>query len=306
MHDLLQKAAIQAQTVLADCRLCSRACGVDRRHSVAGAFCRLDSRAWIYKELLSVGEEAVLNPTWLVDVGGCSIRCLYCSEWPQVVQPHSGSAVELDPTWFAARMAQRRAQGAATLTLVGGEPTVNLPALLQALAHCSELLPIVWNTNGLLGAQARDLLAGVVAVWSLDAKFGNPACALRVSGFASDVTHPDWQATVQMALQSRPQGNLPPLVVRHLLMPGHLQCCTLPVLEHLAELAGAVQRIGNHTGQTMYVNLMTWYAAARHPAKLRHAPELQVGLARQEVDQAVALAQRLLGPCLWVDGRTLS
>ncbi len=136
MRQLLSDRAALAHQALISCRLCSRDCGVNRLQSRSGAFCRLDEKAWIYKELLSVGEEAVLNPTWLVDVGGCSLRCLYCSEWSQVVQPRGGPAVELEPQWFAGRMAKRQAQGARTLTLVGGEPTVNLPALLQALACC--------------------------------------------------------------------------------------------------------------------------------------------------------------------------
>lgn len=306
MHHLLQQRALQAQTSLATCRLCSRDCGVDRRFASAGAFCRLDARAWIYKELLSVGEEAVLNPTWLVDVGGCSLRCLYCSEWPQVVQPRGGPAVELEDAWFAARMAHRRAQGAVTLTLVGGEPTVNLPALLRALAHCTDPLPVVWNTNGLLTAQARDLLDGVVAVWSLDAKFGNPGCALRISGFAADVHHGDWLATAHMALRTEPRAGLPPLVVRHLLMPGHLDCCTLPVLRELADVAEGAERSASSTGPGMYVNLMTWYAAPRHHPRLCHADELQADLAQQQVSDAILLARGLLGSRLWVNGRALA
>ncbi len=298
MRQLLSDRAALAHQALISCRLCSRDCGVNRLQSRSGAFCRLDEKAWIYKELLSVGEEAVLNPTWLVDVGGCSLRCLYCSEWSQVVQPRGGPAVELEPQWFAGRMAKRQAQGARTLTLVGGEPTVNLPALLQALACCPAPLPVVWNSNGLVSPQARALLHGVVAVWSLDAKFGNPACAQRISGWPADVTHPDWLATARLALQTPPQAGLPPLVVRHLLMPGHLECCTKPVLRHLAGLAA-------EAGQLMFVNLMTWYAAPRQHPRLCQAPELHEDVREQQVREAVDVARRWLGPQLWVNGRPL-
>lgn len=296
---MLNERAVLAQQALAECRLCSRDCGANRLRSPAGAFCRLEENAWIYKELISLGEEAVLNPTWLVDAGGCSLRCLYCSEWSQVVQPRGGSAVRLDPAWFAARMAHRKAQGARTLTLVGGEPTVNLPALLRALAHCAEPLPVVWNTNGLVSAHARALLDGVVAVWSMDAKFGNPTCAQRISGFAADVHHPDWQATARLAQRTLPVQGLPPLIVRHLLMPGHLACCTLPVLRALAELATQ----GN--AEWMFVNLMTWYAAPQHQGVLRHALELKENLPASEVTTAISRAREWLGERLWVNGRPL-
>lgn len=296
MANWLSDRAALAHEALAECRLCPRACGVDRRGSRRGAFCQLDERAWVYKELLSLGEEAALSPTWLVDVGGCSLRCLYCSEWPQVVQPQRGGAVPLEPSWFAARMARRKAQGARTLTLVGGEPTVNLPALLAALAACDAPLPVVWNSNGLVAAQARALLQGVVAVWSLDAKFGNPQCAQRISGLDADIAHPAWQQTAQLALAQAAHGDLPTLVVRHLLMPGHLECCTRPVLQRLAQIAA------HAPPGLMFVNLMSWFAAPSLPG-LRRVPELTQALLPAEVAEAQALARQLLGPRLWLDGR---
>ena len=296
MTSLLSERAVLAHAALAECRLCPRDCGVDRRSTRQGAFCRLDETAWIYKELLSVGEEAALNPTWLVDVGGCSLRCLYCSEWPQVVRPQQGGAVPLDPQWFARKMAHRTAQGARTVTLVGGEPTVNLPALLTALAACDAPLPVVWNSNGLVTAQARALLQGLVAVWSLDAKFGNPQCAQRISGNAADIDHADWQQTTLLALSQAPQAGLPALVVRHLLMPGHLDCCTRPVLARLARIAATAPP------GLMFVNLMSWFAAPVQPG-LARVPELSAQLQPAEVAHAQTLARDLLGPRLWLDGR---
>lgn len=296
MPSWLSARAAMAHEALAECRLCPRDCGVDRRRDRHGAFCRLDARAWVYKELLSLGEEAALGPTWLVDVGGCSLRCLYCSEWPQVVRPQGGGAVALEPTWFAARMARRAAQGARTVTLVGGEPTVNAPALLSALAACEAPLPVVWNSNGLLTAQARSLLHGAVAVWSLDAKFGDPRCAARISGHAATLDHPDWQASARLALAQDRRGELPTLVVRHLLMPGHFACCTRPVLEGLARLAE-----GAPPG-SMFVNLMSYFAAPQ-PAGLRSVAELYSDLLPAEIDAAAALAKGLLGDRLWRDGR---
>ena len=61
--DDLSDRARRASEELASCRLCARACDVDRRTDAEAGYCRLDSRAWVYKELLSFGEEALISPT---------------------------------------------------------------------------------------------------------------------------------------------------------------------------------------------------------------------------------------------------
>jgi putative pyruvate formate lyase activating enzyme len=66
------------------------------------------------------------------------------------------------------------------------------------------------------------------------------------------------------------------VIVRHLLMPGHYDCCTVPVLQWLAGLPG------------IEVSLLTQYLA---PA---HAPgELAAPLDPAEIDAAFVLAHRL-------------
>jgi putative pyruvate formate lyase activating enzyme len=63
------------------------------------------------------------------------------------------------------------------------------------------------------------------------------------------------------------------VLVRHLLMPGHFDCCTRPVLEWLAGLPG------------VEVSLLTQYIAPPQ-ARGELAGELQLG----EIDAARALA----------------
>ena len=214
---------------LRHCKICPRDCGVDRTVSRHGAFCRLDDRAFVYRELLSVGEEAAISPTWLVDVGGCSMRCLFCSEWDHVVRPQQRPAVLLHAGWFLARLQERRRQGARTLSFVGGDPTVSLPAILAVLAQVPDAawLPVVWNCNGWLSEAARRWLAPVVATWLVDVKFGNPACARRLAGIDGERNQLELRETLEFA---RHRG----LMLRHLVLPGHLDCCTRPVLQWLA------------------------------------------------------------------------
>lgn len=231
-----------AQAALRQCKLCPRACGVDRTQSKHGAFCRLDSRAWVYRELLSVGEEPAISPTWLVDLGGCSLRCLFCSEWEHVVHPRASPATELDAAWFVPRLRARRLAGARTLSFVGGDPTVSAPAVLATLAQIpdADWLPVVWNCNGWLSQQTRDWLAPVVDTWLVDVKFGHPDCARRLAGVPGEQYLRDVLDFVDWA---RPRG----LMLRHLVMPGHGKCCTEPVLAwHWREMPDVPMNVMHH------------------------------------------------------------
>lgn len=223
------RSLAEARDSLRACRLCPRVCGVDRTVGKSGAFCRLDARAMVYRDYVSVGEEAAISPTWLIDLGGCSLRCLYCSEWSHVVQPYAAPTQELTATWFPEQLLKRKRQGARTVSFVGGDPTVSVVAVLEAMAQVAdgEWLPVVWNCNGWLSEQARTLLAPVVSTWLVDVKFGNPQCAQRVAGVDGALNEREVARTLDFA---RSRG----LMLRHLAMPGHLDCCTRPVIEWIA------------------------------------------------------------------------
>lgn len=279
---------VRVETAYRACRICPRDCGVDRLASSAGAFCGLDSRAWVYKELLSYGEEDVLGPTWLIDLGGCSMRCLFCTEWRHVVTPTAAPAGLLDPSWFAARHAQRKAKGAVTVSFVGGDPTVSLLGILKCLAAVPNLqrLPVVMNSNGWLSDVVLEVLEDVVSTWVIDLKFGNDDCAARLAatepvGYRAQV-HAALDGTHQPA-EADVEGNaLPKLMIRHLLMPGHFDCCTKPVLEEVAE-----------RWPTAQLNLMTTYlpfGPAERP--LKGSPELSLYNSDEDQRRAVEFAAR--------------
>jgi putative pyruvate formate lyase activating enzyme len=309
------EVATAAHDHLRACRLCPRDCGVDRLSSDRGAYCRLDAQAWVYKELLSVGEEPALSPTWLVDLGGCSLRCQFCSEWDHVTTPQRAPAVPLDPAWFAARLALRRSQGARTVSFAGGDPTVSLAAVARALAACTEPLPVVWNCNALGSAVAWQLLCPVVTTWVLDAKFGQADCARALAAAGGFDALAAEAACIDAVLGAQgPAGvdargragldaggqhppasyGLPRLIVRHLLMPGHLGCCTRPVLERLAA------RLDGCPADVAQVNLMTAFVPRQGGLAA-----LQRWNTAAEVESAVAMAHQLLGSRLLVDGRPL-
>ena len=115
--------------------------------------------------------------------------------------------------------------------LLGGEPTIHLPTALEFASLLPDDATLVWKTNAHATAEARALLDGVFDVWVADYKFGNDACAQRLAKV------PDYTAVVRENL--RWAHTHTDLIVRHLLMPGHVDCCWRPIAEWLAaELPG--------------------------------------------------------------------
>ncbi|MGM0574618.1 MAG: radical SAM protein [Myxococcota bacterium] len=202
-------------------------------------YCGLGAEGRVYKEYLHLGEERRLVPSHTVYLTGCSMRCAFCSDLGPVRRPEA-HGVALSPRALAARIAKRRAQGARNVNFVGGVPDVNLLYALRTLAHCPPDTHVVWNTNLWTTEAVIRQLEGVVGTWLVDHKFGSDRCALELAGVRGYTDR--LERLLPMAAST---GRL---VVRHLLMPGHLECCTRPVLEWL----------GRHLPDAG-VNLMTGY-----------------------------------------------
>jgi putative pyruvate formate lyase activating enzyme len=111
--------------------------------------------------------------------------------------------------------------------VLGGEPTIHLPAALELVAELPDSARLIWKTNAHGSAQARELLDGMFDVWLADFKFGNDDCARRLAKISNYI-----QVVQENLLWANAHSEL---IVRHLLMPGHIDCCWQPVAEWLAE-----------------------------------------------------------------------
>jgi putative pyruvate formate lyase activating enzyme len=121
-------------------------------------------------------------------------------------------------------------ENANTLEFVGGEPVVNLLAILEVLnfAPYSFNLPIVWNTNGYMSNTASSLLQGIVDVYLPDLKYGNDDCAKKLSGVSN------YSAFVKNGIKTMLQAGIR-TIVRILVLPGHIDCCHEPSIKWLSQ-----------------------------------------------------------------------
>jgi putative pyruvate formate lyase activating enzyme len=256
--------------LLARCTLCPWDCRVDRLAGELG-FCGLGRDAFYTKELLHFGEEAEIRPSHTIFLTGCSLRCVYCMTGDSVVRPHTGRRVE--PAAMAARIGERAREGARSISFVGGNPDQNLLPILEVLNACDVDLPVVWNSNLYGSVELMELLEGVVDIHLADLKYGNDHCAQRSSSV------PRYWETVTRNLRTAARDAR--AIVRHLLLPGHHDCCTVPVLRWLAENLPGVP-----------VNLMTQYRPD-HLVLRGRQPELRRVTSVREIQASKDLAASL-------------
>jgi putative pyruvate formate lyase activating enzyme len=94
------------------------------------------------------------------------------------------------------------------------------------MAGTEELPPVVWKSDFHFTSEALDLLTGHVDVFVADFKFGNDQCAYRLAGVKNYLG-----IVTRNLLEAQRRARV---IVRHLLLPGHHECCWKPIAEWLA------------------------------------------------------------------------
>jgi len=88
--------------------------------------------------------------------------------------------------------------------------------------------PMLWNSNFFMTLESMKILRVLTDVWLPDFKFGPGRCAMALAK-----TPWYWETmTRNLALIA---GWGEDFSIRHLVMPNHVECCTYPVLEWIAE-----------------------------------------------------------------------
>jgi putative pyruvate formate lyase activating enzyme len=237
--------------------------------ATARGVCRVGQTSYIASEMLHLGEEAMLRPAHAIFFSGCTATCHFCTAAKFAFHPTYGVAVT--PEQLAARSLQRQQAGARSLCFIGGDPTPHIPFILATLAVMGEQrhIPAVFNSNFYLSALALELLDGAIDIYLPDLKFGPGPCGEVIGGM------PNYWSVVTGCIDQLYQQNKT-LLVRHLLMPGHFDCCTVPALHWLAQRP------------KLQVSLLTQYLAPAHVGGALARP-----LAHAEISQVHALAQKL-------------
>jgi putative pyruvate formate lyase activating enzyme len=218
---LLDLKAELASRIFHNCCFCERRCGVDR--SIKTGECGV-GKPIISSEFLHIGEERVLVPSHTIFFSGCTFHCVFCQNW-DISQVSSGIFVK--PEKLVEIIQKRRAQGGINVNWVGGDPTPNLAYIIKVLKLCNENIPQIWNSNMYCSNETMKLLNGIIDLYLTDFKYGNDGCAKRLSKV--DNYYEIVKRNHKIAYEN---GDM---IIRHLVMPNHINCCSKPILNWIAE-----------------------------------------------------------------------
>ncbi len=215
-----------AMKEMENCNLCEYRCGVNRYEEKG--VCKV-GRASIATHFMHYGEESIFVPSYTIFFSGCNFRCSYCQNW-DISQKHAGFYIEPEKMAMVIEKAYRN--GARNVNWVGGEPTPNIPYIMQVLEKLNINIPQIWNSNMYCSIEAMELLDGIIDVYLTDFKYGNNECAYRLSKVKNY-----WEITTRNHRLAYKNGEM---VVRHLILPGHTECCSFPILEWISRnISGA-------------------------------------------------------------------
>lgn len=276
-RNLLQLKAHLARRMMGHCNLCEWDCGIDRTAGKWGV-CGVREEARVGSAFPHFGEEAPLigpnqGGSGTIFFSGCVMHCVFCQNWETSVVAASGTPVTAEE--LAGLVEGLRAKGCANVNFVGGDPIPNIPAILAALGRVRVNVPAIWNSDMYATAEAMKLLREVVDLWLPDFKFWDDECARRLARVRN------YRAVVaRNHLLARGAGDM---IVRHLVMPDHLECCTKPILRW----------VGAHLPEAL-VNVMDQYRpaylVARQPDRF---PEVARRPTYAEIGEAHAVARDL-------------
>jgi len=204
-----------ADRMLENCIFCERRCGVNRKLGGSGACGVLESK--ISSVFLHMGEERELVPSHTVFFAGCNLNCVFCQNY-DISHLNQGRKV---PAEVLADRIQNG--GGKNVNWVGGDPTPNIPYILEVLNLISVSLPQLWNSNMYISEEAMEILSGLMDVYLTDFKYWDEECAERLSKVRNYTS-----VVKRNHLHAEETGDL---IIRHLVLPGHLDCCTKPLLE---------------------------------------------------------------------------
>ncbi len=258
----------EAFKIIEKCELCERKCRVNRLKGDLG-YCRAPNEMLISSVFPHYGEEYFFIPSLTVFFMGCTFSCVFCQNWEVSQWYEIGKKLTAEEL---AKIIDNMAGECKNINFVGGEPTPYLPWIIKTLRFVKSSFPVIWNSNFYMSSRTMNILKDIVDVYLSDWKYGNDSCAQRLSNSAnySEIMERNHEIAFK-------NGEI---VIRHLVLPGHIECCTKPALE----------KISSTFGDKVIVNIMDQY----HPEwKAKNMKELTRRPTLHELNSAYEYAEKL-------------
>lgn len=254
--------------MLRHCNFCAWDCGVDRSKGTKLGTCKLGAGTRVSTYFHHQGEELIYRGrlgSGTIFFTSCNMRCAFCQNGD--ISTDKDNGMEAGARTLATMAWLLRMEGCHNINWVGGDPTIHLHTIVESIAllggdfQCPTRddvvqalgakadplslndrmgahgtfaggfnAPMLWNSNFFMSLQAMKILRLLIDVWLPDFKFGPGRCAITLAR-----TLRYWETVTENLSMIHGWGE--DFTIRHLVMPNHVECCTRPVLDWVAEHA---------------------------------------------------------------------
>lgn len=257
------------------CTLCPRSCGVDRLNGQQG-FCREDARIFVARAALHMWEEPCISGeegSGTVFFSGCNLGCIFCQNH-EISGGKAGK--EISVPRLAEIFLELQEKRANNINLVTAAHYVPQTAEALVLARKQGLqIPVVYNSSGYEKAETLKMLEDLVDIYLPDFKYMDEKSALEYA-HAGDYAEVAKEAVKEMVRQvgtavfDEREIMQKGVIVRHLMLPGHL-----------SESKRIVRYLYETYGDTIFISMMNQYTPMEH---LKEHPKLGRKLRKKEYD----------------------
>jgi putative pyruvate formate lyase activating enzyme len=283
----LHSRAEAADSLLNNCTLCPRECGVDRAKDELG-FCGSGYLPIVASYCVHHGEEPVISGnrgSGTIFFGNCNLKCVFCQNH-QISQP--AQSLKKNGVSFerlADIMLELQAKGCHNINFVS--PTHFSAQIIKAIAIAASKglrIPLVYNTNTYDSLQALRLLDGIIDIYLPDIKYSDDNEAKEYSK-AKDYVRHSKQAIMEM---KRQVGNLVldnngiavrGIIIRHLVLPNDI-----------AGSEDSLRFISEKIGKKTFISVMSQYFPTNKAGQL---PLLSRPIRPREYEKVLELLDEL-------------
>ena len=266
---------------LNNCRLCPRACGVNRNNNEKG-FCGETAALRLSRAALHFWEEPCISGnqgSGTVFFTGCSLKCVYCQN-KEISYGNCGKEISIER--LSKIFLELKTKGAANINLV--TPTHFVPQIIEAVSSAKLQglkLPVIYNTSGFETEETLYSLRNTVDVYLTDFKYFLPELAQKYSDaytYPSVAKNALREMVRQQPMLEFDENNMIKrgVIVRHLMLPSMLED-SKNVISYLYETYG----------EKIYLSIMKQYTPYKIPDKF---PELIAKVSDEEYEELLMFA----------------
>ena len=258
-NNYLKLKVLITKDILSACEFCENKCKADRASGKVGN-CGVDGQAYISSAFVHMGEESPIVPSGTIFFYGCTFQCVFCQNH-DISQEFSFERFRgkgHTPLDLAQMYYNLKGQGVRNINFVGGEPTPNLHLILESFLEAQVNLPMLWNSNMYLTETSMKLLVDIFDIWLPDYKYSNNECATKYS------KAPKYKEAIERNMKMIEERGSGEYIIRHLVMPNHTECCSIPILNWV-----------NENLKTPLVNIMAQYRPEYKVLRTEMYPEIK-------------------------------